>query len=527
MKGRLALILSFAAALLIAPSAFAAVCTCNSCSGCMTNLSDSNCNEVRLTQNIQPVGSSNCIDSPANINNKIFDCAGFSMSNGINWGVHLYNKQSVEIRNCTITNFSYAIIISGASSSKINLTNNTMKYNGYGVQLSNIPSGVVLFKNNTMCSNSQSDLYSYSSVTGSLSGNQMKKLQGTGITADYTPCTRYCYDPDSIYQNSGIYWKGSINYTNGSVNFVNLQDSCLNMGYLNEWYCDQRTDIAKIAKTRCTGLCEDGACSYMYDVYFGHFNCTDTESATDYYTKGTVSFSNGSMTMTYPDYCLGSSMLTERFCTAISSISSIDYNCTYGCSDGACIRPPNTGNITTVISNATDTTENITINYNVTAKNSSIMLIALTPNVNATDTTLSVEEGINTSSLPLAPEGKVYVTVNLSFTSIGDDLGKNITNATINFSVSKNWLTSNAVEPITVKMYVREGGSWRQLPTIMLGSNADSYFYSALTTHMTEYMIGGGSEVTGAVSSPGFEPGMFAVLATLAAAGLLYTRKSH
>jgi hypothetical protein len=65
--------------------------------------------------------------------------------------------------------------------------------------------------------------------------------------------------------------------------------------------------------------------------------CTDSDGGKNYYEKGTVE-ENGK---TYTDYCLNDSTLKEYHCLPYSSTglggpAQVDYQCPYGCKDGAC-----------------------------------------------------------------------------------------------------------------------------------------------------------------------------------------------
>jgi hypothetical protein len=70
--------------------------------------------------------------------------------------------------------------------------------------------------------------------------------------------------------------------------------------------------------------------------------CTDSDGGLDYYTKGTVSictyYEQGGGCGLAVDSCDGN-ILTEGYCEGNES-KTVKYTCSYGCSDGACIKEP-------------------------------------------------------------------------------------------------------------------------------------------------------------------------------------------
>lgn len=76
--------------------------------------------------------------------------------------------------------------------------------------------------------------------------------------------------------------------------------------------------------------------------------CTDSDGGKDYYVKGTLTFTKGTLTsaipIEYPDKCGSSSKLNERFCGVSKEersddwVESTTYDCPNGCKDGACVK---------------------------------------------------------------------------------------------------------------------------------------------------------------------------------------------
>lgn len=78
--------------------------------------------------------------------------------------------------------------------------------------------------------------------------------------------------------------------------------------------------------------------------------CYDSDNGKNYYVKGTISLANESFNSSKTDFCrnYNSSVLVEYYCYMFNSTSSENYNCPYGCRNGACIQKFN-GSINTTI----------------------------------------------------------------------------------------------------------------------------------------------------------------------------------
>jgi PGF-pre-PGF domain-containing protein len=96
----------------------------------------------------------------------------------------------------------------------------------------------------------------------------------------------------------------------------------------------------------------------------------------------------------------------------------------------------------------------------------------------------------------------------LNITAANMSMG-NVVNVTINFAVEKSWLSDNAINQSTVKMHRYDGGSWTPLQTDIIGEDWWYVYYSAVTSHLTDFAISG-DRMTGAQtgvasgSAPGF-----------------------
>ncbi len=162
------------------------ICECggsNVCSDCTNALNDSSCNEIKLnTSIINHTG--NCINNPANFNNKIFDCQGYTIEgNGVygGWpdaGIYLNNKQNNTIKNCIITDFERGIYL-GWNSNNNTLANNTANSNSqYGIYLDSSSNNTLT--SNTANTNTYGIFLDYSS-NNNLTSNNLTNNKGYSL----------------------------------------------------------------------------------------------------------------------------------------------------------------------------------------------------------------------------------------------------------------------------------------------------------------------------------------------------------
>ena len=140
----------------------------------------------------------------------------------------------------------------------------------------------------------------------------------------------------------------------------------------------------------------------------------------------------------------------------------------------------------------------ITTNYHF-KNNGLVNDINITGNVNAGLINVKVEVLRNTSTLvnESAP-GNVYKNLNLWVGSGGFAVPKNIKEATIKFSVDKNWLDKNGIREIV--MYRHTDDEWIQLTTKRIGKENGSIMYYAITNRFSPYAISGFRDKTDKVT---------------------------
>lgn len=109
-------------------------------------------------------------------------------------------------------------------------------------------------------------------------------------------------------------------------------------GAVVEYYC-YNNDIQSETHV-CEYGCSNGAC-----IKEPQIECTDSDSGKAYYTKGTtigMSYPSGTIT-NETDFCSSDLILHEFSCyynITTNIVVETEWNCPYGCQDGACIQEP-------------------------------------------------------------------------------------------------------------------------------------------------------------------------------------------
>jgi|GEM_PF-1984573 len=201
---------------LIVGNVNAAVCTCSDCITCNNALNNTNCDTVNLIAEINShVGT--CINDPANFNNKIFDCQGYTIDGDDSeedYGIYLDGKTGNTIKNCIVTDFYYGILLS--SSSNNNLTNNTANSNAIGIYLNSSSNNNLT--NNTANSNAIG-IYLYSSSNNILTNNTANN-NWDGISLSSSSNNTLANNTANSNNNYGIllYSSSNNNITNNTAN---------------------------------------------------------------------------------------------------------------------------------------------------------------------------------------------------------------------------------------------------------------------------------------------------------------------
>lgn len=175
-------------------------CQCSTCSECVNELNSPSCNTVVLTADItDQVGG--CINNPPNY--KTFDCQGHtidgnaSYDGSYDYGVTLYGRSGITIRNCVIKEFHIGI---GTVFSNNNIfENNTTKYNDGGINLQNSA-------NSNTLQNNIADFNNYSGIV---------VLGDYNILAGNTAMSNFLNDGIKIFGSNNYLTKNSANSNYG------------------------------------------------------------------------------------------------------------------------------------------------------------------------------------------------------------------------------------------------------------------------------------------------------------------------
>ncbi|VVB68197.1 Uncharacterised protein [Candidatus Norongarragalina meridionalis] len=115
-------------------------------------------------------------------------------------------------------------------------------------------------------------------------------------------------------------------------NLINADDSCLNATTLHDMSCVSDTCIPK--DVECAFGCFENGCKP------GKPYCNDSDKGASLYEKGfTEGVDDTYKRFNVADECVSDYKLREYVCMG-NNLSSNDLDCFYGCSNGACRRPP-------------------------------------------------------------------------------------------------------------------------------------------------------------------------------------------
>lgn len=259
-----------------------------------------------------------------------------------------------------------------------------------------------------------------------------------------------CTDTDG---GLNYYNKGTITFSNGT----NTSDRCLSPTQITEYQCLNNS----LFSTMYYCPCVDGVCI--------NNSCTDSDGGLNYYTKGTLTFANGTI---YTDFCSSQvGTLIEHQCTNNPDLGSVGYICPNGCLNGACISSVNytcsdgTSNLAcsitkpkyclngtlinncnscgcptnqscqadgscmtiVIISNFSDGSSEKNITINETTQNQTVY-VEVPSGTNITNATIGVTTDIPNASLSVGSEPSIPITPNETVLDISPEINGYIAN---------------------------------------------------------------------------------------------------
>jgi hypothetical protein len=122
-----------------------------------------------------------------------------------------------------------------------------------------------------------------------------------------------CVDSDN---GKDYYTKGTAN--DGSMVGV---DTCDASGNLIEYYCSSNQVLYETHQCSLSETCSNGTC--ISQVFNVTILCTDSDGGANSLVAGFVTYAG----LTYKDTCIGSTGITEYYCTANGAIASVNIEC--------------------------------------------------------------------------------------------------------------------------------------------------------------------------------------------------------
>ena len=111
---------------------------------------------------------------------------------------------------------------------------------------------------------------------------------------------------------------------------IERTDECVNSTALREYYCADASSGEGTARIYdCPYGCEDGKCKIA--------SCSDSDNGSNDTMQGTTTEFKGGGRTDFIDECATSSILREYYCASTGEASARQYDCYYGCKEGACL----------------------------------------------------------------------------------------------------------------------------------------------------------------------------------------------
>lgn len=167
--------------------------------------------------------------------NITLDCDGHSMSGSdTGYGINVYEKDNITIKNCVVSRFSYGIYLS--HSDGIKLINNTVSKNGFGIFIHNSNANTLI--NNTVNLNQYIGVWFISTANSTISGSNISNNSLGGLIFDTSGNNMIT---DNVLSNNDcgigfIYPTSAINTVINNNILNNSRGICFNLSNNNKIY---------------------------------------------------------------------------------------------------------------------------------------------------------------------------------------------------------------------------------------------------------------------------------------------------
>ena len=289
---------------------------------------------------------------------------------------------------------------------------------------------------------------------------------------------------NQIYNN---YFNNTNNYYN-STNLTNYFNTTNTSGtnivggnYIggNFWAYPNGTGFSE----NCTDSNDDGFCDLNYSLDGDNYDYLPlvynlTISCTESWSCGSWSVcSGGTQTRTCTD---------SNSCGTTTSRPALSQTCTVSENGGGGEvtkdQPTETHTWTEIP--AGEPTEMI-----ITDPEIDLTTITITTTKTLTDVSVTVKEVGSSKKADFAielPTGEIYEAFDIITKKIKD---KDIANITIGFKVNKTWVEEQNASVENISLYRKEKKTWTELETILTGSDSDYYYFSAISSGFSIFVV--------------------------------------
>jgi|GEM_PF-4963144 len=323
--------------------------------------------------------------------------------------------------------------------------------------------------NETYCSNGEILVEQY---------DCMSENRSCGLGRCIGPEDGLCKDSDG-----GIVYNVMGKVTLGDEREESLCRDDVCMGdVLSESYCNEYGNIDWISHN-CSY--DNGICRYGRCVSPDSSVCSDSDAGFDFTRKGIAELGSRRIW----DYCIDG-FLVESLCGEDGNIDWKEYECLYGCYDGACANQ--TQPITEVSQYEETIISNISSNGTYLDSNTGItLLIDSMADMYEQPVGITVSKNVP-GSLVTEDVGDTYLFVNIT---VSEKMKENINNVKLIVPVSKDWLAKSKTdkEDLVIMWYDMDKGEWQESEINIQSEDNKKIYYTTEDNFLFEIVYVGSS----------------------------------